>query len=106
MKNQTEFVLLYSDTSSFIYTVKTENFYDDLEKIIVTQNRFDLSNFPTDHKIYDRSDKKVVLKFKDELAGKPIQEFCDLKPKLYSILVANGQKKCLQKEPKSSLNPN
>ena len=28
-----------------------------------------------------------------KLAGTPIQEFCALKPKLYSIFVANGQTK-------------
>ena len=55
------------------------------------ENHFDLSNFPTDHKLYDRSNERVVLKFKDELVGTPIQESCALKPKLYSILVANGQ---------------
>ena len=93
MKKQTECVLLYSDTDSFIYKVNTSNFYKDLEKNLALRNHFDLSNFPTDHTLYDRSNKKVVLKFKDELAGTPIQEFCALKPKLYSILVTNGQTK-------------
>ena len=32
MKKQTECVLLYSDTDSFIYKLKTKNFYNDLEK--------------------------------------------------------------------------
>ena len=49
--------------------------------------------FSTDHTLYDRSNAKVVLKFKNEIAGTPIQEFCALKPKLYSTLVANGQTK-------------
>ena len=93
MKKQTECVLLYSDTDSFIYKVKTPNFYKDLEKNLALKNHFDLSNFPTDHTLYDRSNEKVVLKFKDELARTPIQEFCALKPKMYSILVANGQTK-------------
>ena len=100
MKKQTECVLLYSDTDSFIYKVKSPNFYKDLEKNLTLKNHFDLSNFPTDHSLYDRSNEKVVLKFKDELAGTPIQEFCALKPKLYSILVANGQTKMSAKETK------
>ena len=97
MKKQTDCVLLYSDTDSFIYKLKSKNFYDDLKKTLDLKNHFDLSNFPTDHKLYDRSNKRVVLKFKDELAGTPIQEFCALKPKLYSILVANGQTKMTAK---------
>ena len=39
------------------------------------------------HPLFDRSNEKVVLMFKDELAGRPIEEFCALKP--YS-LVAGG----------------
>ena len=31
MKKQTDCVLLYSDTDSFIYKLKSKNFYDDLE---------------------------------------------------------------------------
>ena len=93
MKKQTDCVLLYSDKDSFIYKLKNKNFYDDLD----LKNQFDLSNFPTDHKLYDRSNEKVVLKFQDKLAGTPIQEFCALKPKLYSILVANGQTKMTAK---------
>ena len=34
----------------------------------------------------------VTLKFKDELAGEPIEEFVGLKPKMYSILVGGKQK--------------
>ena len=92
MKKQTDCVLLYSDTDSFIYKLKSENFYYDLEKNLDLKNHFDLSNFPTDQKLYDRSNKKVVLKFKDELAGTPMPVFCSLKPNLYSILVDNGKK--------------
>ena len=39
-------------------------------------------------------------KFKVELAGLPIKKFCELKPKLYFVLLANVQKNCLQKESK------
>ena len=53
MKKQTDCVLLYSDTDSFIYKLKSKNFYDDLEKNLDLKNHFDFSNFPTDHKLYD-----------------------------------------------------
>ena len=106
VKKQTECVLLYSDRDSFFYKVKTPNFYKDFEKKLALKNHFDLSNFPTDHKLYDRSNKKVVLKFKDELAGTPIQEFCALKPRLYSKPSLTGKQKCLRKEAKNSPTPN
>ena len=60
MKKQTNCVLLYSDTDSFIYKLKSKNFYDDLEKNLDLKNHFDLSNFPTEHKLYDRSNERVV----------------------------------------------
>ena len=93
MKKQTECVQLYSDTDSFTYKVTTKNLYSDLEKYLALKKHLDLSNFPTDHKLYDWSNEKVVLKFKDEIAGTKTQEFCALKTKLYSFLVANGQPK-------------
>ena len=99
MKKQTDCVLLYSD--SFIYKLKSKNFYDDLEKKLDLKNHFDLSNFPTDHKLYDRSYERVVSKFKDEVAGTTIQEFCAHKPKLYS-----NKQKWPQKGPKNLLVPN
>ena len=93
MKKQTECSLLYSDTDSFVYKVKTNSFYDDLTKNSTLKKHFDLSNFPSDHKLYNKTNAKVVLKFKDELAGTPIEEFCALKPKLYSIVASNGENK-------------
>ena len=97
MKKQTGCVLLYSGTYSSIYKLKSKKFYDDLEKNLDLKNHFDLSNFPTDHKLYDRSNEKVVFKFKEELAVTPIHEICALNPKLYTILVANGQTKLTAK---------
>ena len=108
MKKQTEYVLLYSDIESFIYKLKTKNFYDDVEKNLDLKNQIfqHFSNFPTDHKLYDRSNEKVVLKFKDDFAGTPILVFCALKPKLCSILVANGQTKMTAKGNKKNRSPN
>ena len=79
--------LLYSDTDSFIYAIKTDDVYRDLEKI---KADFDFSNYDKDHFLYEDTNKKVVLKFKDETGGKPIREFIALKPKLYSV-VLNGK---------------
>ena len=92
MKIETECTLLYSDTDSFIYKIKSPNFYEDLAKNSRLRSHFDLSNFPENHQLHDRSNEKTVLKFKDELAGMPIEEFCALKPKLYSIIAGQNAK--------------
>ena len=92
MKIETECTLLYSDTDSFNYKIKSPNFYEDLAENSKLRSHFDLSNFPENHQLHDRSNEKTVLKFKDELAGMPIEEFCALKPKLYSIIAGQNAK--------------
>ena len=87
MKPNLNMELLYSDTDSFIYAIKTDDVYRDLEKI---KADFDFSNYDKDHFLFDDTNKKVVLKFKDETCGKPIRELIALKPKLYSV-VLNGK---------------
>ena len=87
MKPKPNLELLYSDTDSFIYAIKTDDIYRDLEKIIAD---FDFSNYDEDHFLFEDTNKKVVLKFKDETGAKPIREFIALKPKLYSV-VLNGK---------------
>ena len=86
VKKKTKYQLLYSDTDSFVYKIKTGDFYHDLEVNSTLRAHFDFSNFSRDHKLFGRSNEKQVLKFKDEQAGTPIEEFCALKPKLFSIV--------------------
>ena len=78
MKPNLKLEQLYSDTDSFIYAIKTDDVYQDLEKI--------KANYDEDHFLFDDTNKKVVLKFKDEAGGKPIREIIALKPKLYSVV--------------------
>ena len=85
MKANMNLELLYSDTDSFIYANKTEGVYADLQKL---SDSFDFSNYPSDHFLFSNVNKKVVLKFQDEAAGKIIEEFIALKPKLYSLKYA------------------
>ena len=87
MKPNLNLELLYSDTDSFIYAIKTDDVYRDLEKI---KADFDFSNYDVDHFLFDDTNKKVFLKFKDETGRKAIREFIALKPKLYSV-VLNGK---------------
>ena len=48
-----------------------------------SKNTFDLSNYPVDHPLYSKVNKKVIGKMKNDIAGKEIKEFCGLRPKCY-----------------------
>ena len=79
--------LLYSDTDILLYSVQSPDFYRDLsEKPQSVLSHFNFSKYPSDHFLYNANNKKVVLKFKNEIAGDFITESICLKPKLYSIL--------------------
>ena len=52
----------------------------------------DFSDYPENHHNYDKTNKKVLGKFKDELNGKIITNFIGLKPKSYCYRVY-GKKK-------------
>ena len=56
-------------------------------------SHFDTSNYPTDHPLFDLTNKAVPGLMKDEFAGKFASEFCGLRSKLYSCKVheANGK---------------
>ena len=85
--------LLFTDTDSLVYEIKTENIY---EKFYKDKNLFDFSEYSLNSRFYDSANKKVIGKMKDELKGKIISEFIGLKSKLYS-LVAVDRKKLVKK---------
>ena len=70
--------ILYTDTDSLIINVPTDDFYKDLETEL---NHYDTSDYPTDHPLYSLTNKKIIGKMKDELNGKPIEEYVGLRPK-------------------------
>ncbi|WAQ93545.1 hypothetical protein MAR_006016 [Mya arenaria] len=76
--------LLFTDTDSLAYEIKTEDFYADINENV--EQMFDTSNFPADHPSGIKSgvNKKVVGMFKDECGGKIMHEFVGLRAKLYS----------------------
>ena len=88
--------LLFTDTDSLMYELNTEDFYDDISSDI--RDKFDTSEYPQDHKsgILTGVNKKVIGKFKDEVAGRQITKFVGLRPKLYSFKIeeSNVCKKC------------
>ena len=79
--------LLFTDTDSLMYEIKTKDFYKDI--YIDVKNKFDTSDYPSDHPsgIITGANKKVIGMFKDEVAGKQITHFVGLRPKLYSFKI-------------------
>jgi len=75
--------LLFTDTDSLFYHIKTER--DIYQDFWVDRNLFDNSDYPKSSKFFLEENKKVIGKFKDEAAGKPILEFVGLKSKMYSF---------------------
>ena len=88
--------LLFTDTDSLMYEIRTEDFYEDIKGDV--KDRFDTSNYPSNHPsgIPTECNKKVPGMFKDEAGGKIIDEFVGLRAKLYSYKMFEGEesKKC------------
>jgi hypothetical protein len=89
--------LLFTDTDSLAYEIKTDDFYADINGDVA--DRFDTSEYPKDHPscIQTGVNKKVIGMFKDETAGKQIEEFVGLRAKLYSYKMhedGGEHKKC------------
>ena len=79
--------LLFTDTDSLTYEIKSENVCEDFFK---WKDLFDFSNYSKDSKFYDDANKKVIGKMKDEYGGVIIDQFVGLKSKMYSIKKING----------------
>ena len=52
---------------------------------------FDFNKYPKDSKFYDPTNKKVIDKMKDVSEGKIIDEFVELKSKMYSMKNIDGK---------------
>ena len=71
--------LPYTDTDSFIYEIRTENFYEDIREDVPTM--FDTSAYPKDHPAgLPRMNKKVPGIMKDEACGRTITKVVCLGP--------------------------
>jgi len=88
--------LLFTDTDSLCYEIKTGDFFKDISADV--QEKFDTSNFSLNHPsgIPTGINKKVPGMFKDEAGGEIIEEFVGLRAKLYAIKKLDGEeeKKC------------
>ena len=54
--------LLFTDTDSLTYEVKS----DVCDNFFKHKHLFDFSNYPKDSKFFDKTDKRVIDKMKDE----------------------------------------
>ena len=80
--------LLFTDTDSLTYEIKSEDVYEEFFK---HKHLFDFSNYPKDSKFFDETNKKIIGKMKDESEGKIIDEFVGLKSKINSMLSDDGK---------------
>ena len=78
--------LLFTDTDSLTYEIEAEDVYQDFWN---DKDRFDNSDYPENSTYFDKTNKKVIGKFKDEAAGMPITEFVGLRSKMYSYIKDN-----------------
>ena len=68
--------LLFTDTDSLTYEIEAEDVYQDFWNV---KDKFDNSDYPKSSPYFDKTNKKVIGKFKDEAAGVPICEFVGLR---------------------------
>ena len=68
--------LIFIDTDSLMYEIKTEDVYNDFRS---DKKMFDFSNYSTKPKYYDDPKKLDIGKIKDKSDGAAIEEFVRLK---------------------------
>ena len=73
--------LLFTDTDSLTYEIETNDAYNDFFK---DKSKFDNSDYPENSPYFNKINKKIIGKFKDEAAGVPVVE-----SKMYSYLKDN-----------------
>ena len=76
--------LLFTDTDSLTYEIEAKDVvYKDFLK---DKDKFDNSDDPQDSSYFDKANKKVIGKFKDEASGIPVIESVGLRSKMYSYI--------------------
>ena len=89
IKKHFDVELLFTDTDSLTYEIKSEDVYREFFK---HKHLFDFSNFLKDSKFYDSQNKMVVGKMKVEHKGIPINKSVRLNQKCircFQMMVKN-----------------
>ena len=60
--------LIYTDTDSLLPNIQTDDVNKDMEE---NKDMYDTSDYPEDHFLHSKKNKKVLGKMKDEINGKP-----------------------------------
>ena len=84
IKNNFDAELLFTDTDSLTYEIKSKKVYEELFK---WKDLFHFSNYSKDSKFFDETNKKVIGKMKDEFGG----VFFGLKSKMHSMKKIDGK---------------
>ena len=88
-KYQNNIKLVYIDIDNYVIKIEIDNIYEDFKEI----NKYmDFSDYPPEHPNYDKTNKKVLGNFKDEMNGKITTRFKGLKPKAYCYKVYGDEK--------------
>ena len=88
IKNNFDAELLFTDTYSLTYKIKSENVYEECFK---WKDLFDFNNYSKDSNFFDETNKKVIGKMKDEFGGVIVIEFVGLKLKTHSMKTIDGK---------------
>ena len=79
--------LLGGDTDSFFLALTVEQHITTSDILSDMKQHVDFSNYPTTHPLHSDTNRAKLGCFKDELAGREIEEIIFLRPKMYSIKV-------------------
>jgi len=74
--------VLFSDTDSFILSIKSSNLNIDLYN---AKHLMDFSNYPTDHPLFNLQNQNKLGFFKDEFCSRLIAEFIGIRAKCYAL---------------------
>ena len=76
IKSNFDVELLFTDTDSFAYEIKSEDVYEEIFK---WEDFLGFSNYSKDSKLFNETNKRVIGKMKDEFGGVFVVEFVELK---------------------------
>lgn len=80
--------LLFTDTDSFCYHIKTDDLYKDM---LDFKHLLDTSSYPEEHPLFSKENCRKLGKMKDETNSIAPMQFVGLKSKLYSLLVREDE---------------
>ena len=89
IKRKFDAKLLFTDTYSLVYEIKTEE--DIYEFFYKDKNLFDFSDYPKDSMFYDLTNIKEIGKMKGESDRKINDKFVELKSQIHSIKDVDGK---------------